>query len=133
MWNQFTGFARDYFSDYRLRSITWFDGNIRGALEEVIARAPAGRAPAIVLNSDIPFVARYWILYATMAHRLDLLGRPVFLEGRRMDLQPMAPGTLILLASGDAASLAVERSGVGRVVAVITEPTGVASFSVVQR
>ena len=33
---QFGYFAKDYFSDYRVRSSAWLGGNLRGALEALI-------------------------------------------------------------------------------------------------
>ena len=44
---QFSVFARDYFGDYRVRSASWFQYNIRGGLDAIVERTAGGARPVI--------------------------------------------------------------------------------------
>ena len=73
---QFVGFYRDYMSDaYRMRAATWFSGNPREALRELIARAGSG---PIYISGDIEWIHRFWRFYAIEAGRLDLVERTTY-------------------------------------------------------
>jgi 4-amino-4-deoxy-L-arabinose transferase-like glycosyltransferase len=130
---QFARFAADYFGDYRIRSIPWFDNNVRGALADVVARAPAGHAPEVYLSADIPFVDRYWMLYVTQWGRPDLLGRPVYPETRHMDVSRMPHGSLVLLYTSDLSRSELLKAGGLRVTPAGVEPNGTSAFSLLEK
>jgi alkylated DNA nucleotide flippase Atl1 len=55
---QFVGFHRDYMSDgYRTTAATWFSGNSREALRELLARSGNGE---VYISRDIEWVHRFW-------------------------------------------------------------------------
>src|SRR5262249_36111880 len=51
---QFAWFYRDYLGDYRVRSAGWFERNIRGAVEDMLARARTAPPPAVYLSDSVP-------------------------------------------------------------------------------
>ena len=51
---QFSRFSRDYFGDYRRRSSNWLDGNIRGALLELMERDQRAARRTSILRSCGP-------------------------------------------------------------------------------
>ena len=73
---QFGFFCFDYFHAYRLRSAAWFDRNMRGAVEAIIAQAGTGDERHIYLPDNIQFLDWYWRFYTIKHHREDLLERP---------------------------------------------------------
>ncbi len=95
----FVPFHADYFDGYRLRASGWFGGNIRGALEDVIAREAT--APEIHINTDIPYIRSYWKFYQAVYQREDLAEKTRFFDGRTIDLGTIRPGSLVLAAGDD--------------------------------
>ena len=75
---QFMTFHRGYMSDrYRLASATWFSGNVREAIRELIARSGDS---AIYISSEIEWVHRMWRFYTIEAGRPDLIERATYLR-----------------------------------------------------
>jgi 4-amino-4-deoxy-L-arabinose transferase-like glycosyltransferase len=73
---QFAVFHRTYMSDaYREASATWFSGNVREAVRELIARSGDSR---IYISQDIEWVHRFWRFYAINAGRADLIDRATY-------------------------------------------------------
>ena len=131
---QFGVFQVDYFGAYRERAGYWFEGNRRGAIEEVMARASTRAVPAIYLSTDIDWIDWYWRFYLTKGGRTDLLGPTVYFDPRAVDLQSVPAGS-ILLTRTDVSSHPAFRSGEARRhVTVIPEVGGAApSFEVADR
>jgi hypothetical protein len=102
---QFVTFQRSYHGEYMSRVAPWLQGNIRGALVQLMAEsdrrpeAPlyfttlrAGRGDWDLRNSYLP---AYWRFYATKHGREDLLRKAVFVK-ETDDLQATPPGSLVL-------------------------------------
>jgi len=106
---QFASFWHDYFGDYRVRSSIWLGGNIRGALEALIAHAAQDRVPAIyfarirstsgLLDTRNRWMHAYWRFYLIKHQREDLLSRSNDID--TTDVRGMAPGSLVLANEGD--------------------------------
>jgi 4-amino-4-deoxy-L-arabinose transferase-like glycosyltransferase len=65
---QFTAYLRDYHGEYRVRSVPWFGGNMRGAVAEVSAHTNDARCVLI----DRRLYSDYWGLYTTVNGRGNL-------------------------------------------------------------
>lgn len=75
---QFVMFYRGYMGDtYRLASSTWFSGNVREAVKELIARSDESQ---IYISTEIEWVHRFWRFYAIEAGRMDLLTRTAYVR-----------------------------------------------------
>ena len=101
---QFGSFSRDYFGDYRVRLNSWLGGNLRGALEGIIERRPAGAASRVYFAhlestgglADIRnyWMDAYWRFYLIKHQREDLLAQSGPLDAEHLDA--LAPGSLVL-------------------------------------
>jgi len=130
---QFAAFETDYLTGYRVRSSRWFERNIRGAMEEIIARDRQGYLPAIFMSREIVWINSYWRLYAIMHHREDLLTRTVYFDPRTDDVQAMPWQSLMLANYGESRDRALVTAGKLRDVTEIGEPDGTPSFSLFAR
>jgi 4-amino-4-deoxy-L-arabinose transferase-like glycosyltransferase len=128
----FGWFYRDYFNDYRVRSAFWFEGNRRGAFETIIAREPQQHPPAVYVSAEIPYVDRFWTLYAIKHHREDLLARSVYFGPDDFDLRAVPSHSLIMMPS-DARADALVASGGLRRIALIPEPGDPPTFTILER
>ena len=80
---QFGFFTRDYFGPYRERASVWFGGNIKAALESVLADAAAAQPPPVVyIGEEIPWVEAYWRFYTLVHEQQALLARTRFVRLR---------------------------------------------------
>lgn len=125
---QFAWFYRDYLGDYRVRSSGWFERNIRGAVEDIIARERAAPAPAIYLSDSIQWVDAYWQFYA-MKHGLEAGPAATLFAPKTLDAGHLAPRTLVLVD----ANAPPEQTSALRPLARIGEPDGSTSFIVMER
>src|SRR5207247_5701458 len=94
---QFAWFYVDYFNDYRIRSIFWFERNIRGGLEEIIARDTTWPVPAIYLSRNIPWVDWYWKFYLIKHHhQSEAAAGATLVDPGRLDEEQIPAGSLLL-------------------------------------
>jgi len=138
---QFAWFTRDYFTDYRLRSSSWLGGNLRGALEELIAMDERDRPPRIYFSilastsglMDIRnrWMSSYWDFYLIKHRRRDLLDRTASLDTAHVSEVP--PGSLVLANIGETNTGALVRSGALSVARVIPEVHGDPFFQILKR
>ena len=138
---QFGGFWTDYFNDYRVRSAFWLGGNLRGAMEELIARSDPGTKPAIYFSTLAStsgqldwrnyFLDTYWRFYLVKHHRLDLAAQTHHLGTAALDGVPR--GSLILANLDNAAATTLAASGALTRLTTIDELDGRAYFVVYQR
>jgi 4-amino-4-deoxy-L-arabinose transferase-like glycosyltransferase len=138
---QFASFWRDYFSDYRVRSGYWLGGNIRGALEELIAQDERQRVPRIyfgTLQSSAgqvdgrdQYMDTYWKFYLTKHGRQDLLARTTRLDGGSGTAMPA--GSLVLANIGNTPVEALVGAGTLKPIQTIPELDGTPFFVVLQR
>ena len=103
---QFSAFYRSYMSEaYRQASATWFSGNNREAIRELIARSGDGQ---VYISREIEWVHRMWRFYAIEAGRLDLLARTTYFSeppvgaapGAKAICPARAPRCAAMAASG---------------------------------
>jgi 4-amino-4-deoxy-L-arabinose transferase-like glycosyltransferase len=116
---QFAGFYRDYISDsYRMRSATWFSGNAREALRELIARSGSG---PVYISSEIEWIHRFWRFYAIEAGRLELVGRTTYFGG-----QPpaAAAGAVLLCDAATTQCASIATSGAWKTIATVASIDG---------
>ncbi len=102
---QFGSVVRDYHGEYVSRLAPWLQGNIRGALTELIAasvRTPGAKIYFATLRSgrgdwDIKnhFMPSYWRFYATKLGREDLIAQAIFLKEDEA-LESVPKGSLVL-------------------------------------
>jgi 4-amino-4-deoxy-L-arabinose transferase-like glycosyltransferase len=131
---QFAFFLFDYYGDYRRFSAVWFNGNRRGALEEIIARDVRKPAPAVYLSvAHVPYLEAYWRLYLTKHHRTDLLARSVYFDEGSLDVQTVPRGALLLATRKDAHVTALVAQQQLRKLVDIVEPAEPSYFSVLER
>ena len=103
---QFQVFYRGYMSEaYRAAAASWFSGNVREALRELIARS--GDADVYV-SADIEWVHRMWRFYAIEAGRLDLISRTTYFTDPPATA---APGAKLLCQAGSTRCSAIQTSG----------------------
>ena len=141
MTAQLAWFTRDYFTDYRLRSSAWLGGNLRGALEELIAMDAHDHPPRIYFSilastsglMDIRnrWMSSYWDFYLIKHRRRDLLDRTAALDLAR--LADVPPGSLVLANIGETNTGALVRSGALTVARVIPEVQGEPFFQILKR
>ena len=130
---QFAYFAYDYFTDFRLRSSVWFGGNLRGALEEVIAREGhlPGRGP--YLSEEIPWIHAYWRFYLVKHHRTELLENAVYFRPASLDVQSIPRSALVVGRFGEPTLESLVQSGELHQLSVVVEPNDTPSFVICER
>lgn len=115
---QYAFFHRDYFSDYRTRSASWFDPvNFRGVAEYVIGNTTTGAAPEVYLSRDLDDGAARWGFYLMKHSRQDLSRRTRFFSTNDLDLGGVPAGSLLVLYANDpklAAFLGPEKCSVAK-------------------
>jgi hypothetical protein len=125
---QFTGFYRDYMSEaYRMRAATWFSGNSRDALRELLARSKDG---PVYISGDIEWIHRFWRFYAIEAGRLDVVNRTIYFKEPPTDA---APGSTLMceVQSPDCATIAA--SAQWRTVATMASLDGSRRYTIMAR
>jgi hypothetical protein len=138
---QFVQFARDYFGDYRRRSSNWLDGNIRGALVDLMERERNGNVPLIYFaplrstrgdaDTRNRWMETYWTFYLTKHRRRELLKRSrPFSPGR---VESVPAGSLVLANIGDPSVDAMVKSGQLRRLNTIVDEDGTRFFTILQR
>jgi hypothetical protein len=138
---QFARFGSDYFGDYRIRSSSWLGGNLRGALEQLIARAadpPDTRVYFATLQSTAGlmdtrnrWMDQYWRFYLGKHQREDLLDRTGHFDGN--DPRSLPDRSLVLGNIGNTRLDAMVTGGSLRRVAVVPELDGEPFFILLAR
>lgn len=98
---QFAGFTRDYFGPYRERASLWFGGNIRAALESVLADARQRTPSAVYIANEIPWVEAYWRFYSKV-EGVDLLDRTQYVQVATGEIPAATSGAVIVTPAPDA-------------------------------
>jgi hypothetical protein len=125
---QFSGFVRDYFTDYPARAGLWFGGNIRGAVTTALGLGGTDPPPAVYLDSRIPYIDDYWRFYATVHGHEGLIARAIYVPQAAMAEYAPA-GAVFVTRHGTA--LAEDLAAAGWTgAATIREPDGAPSFIV---
>jgi hypothetical protein len=110
---QFTLFARDYFTDYQLRSAFRHDYlNVRGVVEFVIARDQSAGVPAIYLSDTLGGgKASQWRFHLLTHHRDDLWERTRYFSTSAEEDDVIRPGSLLVLTAHDPRGDALVQTG----------------------
>jgi len=119
---QFAWFYRDYMTDYRSRSAFWFERNQRGAIEEVIAREPAGRPVPVYLADNILWIDANWRFYTLKHSRADLIDRAVYFDPAALTAASLPPGALLIGEGAEPSLQKLIGDGALTEVARVTEP-----------
>lgn len=130
---QFAAFYADYLTGYRVRSSRWFERNIRGAVEEILARDRQEGAPAVYLSRDIGWIDLYWRLYLIKYHREELLDRTVYYYPKSQSIEAIPWKSLVLANAGEAGDDAQVSAGRLFRLSEVLEPDRTASFSLFER
>jgi 4-amino-4-deoxy-L-arabinose transferase-like glycosyltransferase len=138
---QFGYFAKDYFSDYRVRSSAWLGGNLRGALESLIdldARLhPAGiyfstlQSTGGLMDTRNRWMDAYWKFYLIKHGRQELLNRTA--PFNQTNLSTIAAGSLVLANVGDLTTESLVASGQLKRLQLIPELGAPPFFAILQR
>jgi len=138
---QFSRFSKDYFGDYRRRSSNWLDGNIRGALVDLIERDRAGSVPLVYFaqlrstrgeaDTRNRWMDTYWTFYLTKHGRRELLERSRPFNAEKVEDVPK--GSLILANIGDPIADGLVHSGQLTRVNTIADEDGRQFFTILRR
>jgi 4-amino-4-deoxy-L-arabinose transferase-like glycosyltransferase len=129
----FAFFVYDYFGDYHRRAAFWYDWNHLGALETAIGHAGRRGAPVLLSNGDDTMMEAFWRLALAMHGREDLLGRTIYVDGRRIRLDQVPAGAVMVVTKNDTAARALVDSGALREIAAIPEPADPPYYIVLER
>jgi hypothetical protein len=135
---QFSRFTRDYFGDYRRRASSWLDGNIRGALVELMEHERQDHAPYVyfaqlrstggLVDTRNRWMETYWTFYLTKHNRRDLIGRSRRFDASRVDAVPA--GSLVLGNIGDLVIDRLVKSGRLKRVDTIVDEDGTRFYAI---
>jgi hypothetical protein len=138
---QFARFSADYFGDYRVRANSWLGGNLRGALEQIIARSERDRASRVyfatlqstsgLMDTRNRWMDAYWRFYLGKHGREDLLDRTAPLGA--MDVRALPAHSLVLANHGDRRTEALVNSGDLRTLSSIPELDREPFFVILER
>ena len=129
----FLFFLYVYFTDYRVRSAAWFEGNRIGALAEAVAREPREHPTAVYLSTDIPYVDWCWRFCLAEHRRLDLLPHTTYFDPRTTDLRDAPIGAVVVTTRKDVRAESLAASGPLRRLAVVKDADDSPTFLVYQR
>lgn len=125
---QFTYFLYDYFNDYRIRSYAWFDYNITGALETVLAEENIRPANSIYFDGRIYYhTDRYWRFNLIKHEQEDLLSKTFFFDPLSPSPQLFESNSIVLSRFDHVSNLFMQVPPLNLVKSVL-EPDGTASF-----
>jgi 4-amino-4-deoxy-L-arabinose transferase-like glycosyltransferase len=96
---QFTGFARDYFADYQIRSAYRFDSaNMRDVAAYVIATDRSARVPAVYLSKDLGTgKSVQWKFHLVKNQSEDLWRRTKYFDADTFNPSDIPSGSLLVL------------------------------------
>lgn len=116
----FSSFYQDYQGDWRVNSSVYFGGNIRGAVDAVLASPRIDAPSQVLLSNQVPYLDAYWELYRRMRHRDDLEGRARWLAFADGEWAIAPPGTVAVLAANEPAVPSLTAAG-WQTMATVTE------------
>ena len=119
---QFTGFARDYFGDYRARSAFWFNGNLRGTVARVVDEIDRRGPREVLLDQGVNSIDWFWRFHVAELGRGDLEKTIRVVTPDQLRALPLAPGTLFVAPALDETLRALAESRAMTVIATIDDP-----------
>ena len=133
---QFVPFARDYFSDYRLRSAFWSDSmNMRGMVAGVVALDTAVTVPAVYLSDqDLgeDKVVKWWF-YLLATGREDLWQETKYFSPDRTLTSGIARGSVLVVSDKSRLLPSLTTNGEWSVAATVTDVTGTPTATILRR
>lgn len=131
---QFAQFTHDYYTDYRIRSLYYFERNVRGAVNAALNLSMEDRSAAVYLSEQTAWIRSYWDFY-TIAREAGAPTEPLVSVVRfdRIDPDVLEPGAILVAEAEDPAVSRWVEAGVVDKGAVISEPNGSPSFWVGRR
>jgi 4-amino-4-deoxy-L-arabinose transferase-like glycosyltransferase len=129
----FAGFYRDYMGDWRARSALYFGGNLKGALEHVLAGSPAHAPDLVYISSRIPYSEVYWEFYRRAWNRDDLAGRYRGLTLEHDDWKQGGRDVAIVPGRADSSAQQLKDAGWQMVAAIPEVDGGAPTFYVFAR
>lgn len=131
---EFKTFHRDYMTEYRGRSAPWFEGNIRGGLEDVIARDRERPVPQVYISRTPRWIDWYWKWYLAKAGRPELLARTIYTVPGEIDPATMPPHSVVFGEVEEVEESPAFTTGTGATrVARIADASGKVGFIVFER
>ena len=133
---QFVSFARDYFTDYRLRSAFWSDSmNMRGVVAAVSALDAAATVPAVYLSDEDlgeDKVVKWWFHLAT-AGREDLWRETRYFSPERTPAAGIARGSVLVVSDRSRLLPSLTASSDWSVAAAVTDVAGTPTATILRR
>lgn len=129
----FVPFLLDYYDGYRLRAAAWFGGNIRGAIERVIALDGEAPAAEIYISREVPYIESYWRFYLTMLGRGDLMAKTRWFTGKSDAAESINTNSYVVAAGNDEAVKTWAARGAIRQVAGVTDGDLAEQFAIYRR
>jgi hypothetical protein len=129
----FQSFYRDYFDDYRLRASGHFEGNRRGALQEVFARVNRQQPVKVFVSQSVQYGDASWRFYTTMAGRDDLGTAMTYFAPERLAATDVPRGALVLTTATAAADAEFTGRGDLTLVKRVLDLDGTASYLVFEK
>jgi 4-amino-4-deoxy-L-arabinose transferase-like glycosyltransferase len=101
---QFSGFYRDYFALYRVRSAHWFDPTaFKNIATAILAEDARATVPAVYLPANYYDVGAKWRFYTTSHARPDLWAKTAYYGSMNDDQLRLAPpGSIVVIPAADA-------------------------------
>lgn len=97
---EFTLFLVDYFGDYRVRSMGWFNNNIGGLYESVIKSTQIRKVDRIYIDSNIYFAENYFD-FNQIKYGKNLKDKTLFFNPKFEDFTKFPKGTIVAIQAGD--------------------------------
>jgi len=133
---QFVPFARDYFSDYRLRSAFWSDSmNMRGVVAGVLALDAAVTVPAVYLSDEDlgeDKVVKWWFYLLATGHE-DLWQDTKYFSPDRTPSSGIARGSVLVVREGSRLLPSLTASGDWTIVSGVTDVAGTPTATILRR
>ena len=133
---QFASFARDYFTDYRLRSAFWSDSmNMRGVVASVAALDATARVPAVYLSDEDlgeDKVVKWWF-YLLAAGRGDLWRETQYFSSERTSAAGIASHSALVVREGSRLVPSLTAGGLWSIAATVTDVAGTPTATILRR
>lgn len=133
---QFVPFARDYFTDYQLRSAFWSDSmNMRGVVQSVAALEAAELPPAVYLSDEDLGEDKVvkWLFHLMAEGRDDLRQRTRYFSPGRTPTAGIAKGSVLVAGSASRLLPSLTQAGEWSVVAVVHDIAGTPTATILRR
>ena len=133
---QFVSFARDYFTDYQLRSAIWSDSmNMRGVVASVTALDAVAKVPTVYLSDEDlgeDKVVKWWFHLAT-AGREDLWRQTKYFSRDRIPAAGIPQGSVLVVRDQSRLLPSLVAGGEWSVVSGVTDINGTPTATILRR